>query len=213
MKFRPERVAVVPPGLHPRYSPGGAKSPTPLVSAVGRLVPVKRFDLLVDALVELKRSHPTLEAVIAGDGYKRDELEAQIRGARAEDWLQLPGHISDEAVVDLYRRSWVLASASAREGWGMSITEAAACGTPAVVTRIAGHLDAVEDGRSGLLVRGRDELVGGLDLLIRDPDLRARLGAGALDRAANMQWETAALGVLEVLAAAAIRFRARSPRR
>jgi glycosyltransferase involved in cell wall biosynthesis len=213
MRFRPERVAVVPPGVDARYSPGGAKSPTPLVCAVGRLVPVKRFDVLVDALVELKRSHPALEAVIAGDGYKRDELEAQVHGARAEDWIQLPGRISDAAVVDLYRRSWVLASASAREGWGMSITEAAACGTPAVVTRIAGHLDAVDEGRTGILVRGRDELVSALDLMLRDPDLRARLGAGGRERAANLSWETAALGVLEVLAAEAIRFRARSTRR
>jgi glycosyltransferase involved in cell wall biosynthesis len=213
MRFRPERVAVVHPGLHPRYTPGGAKSPTPLVAAVGRLVPVKRLELLIAALVDVKRDHPALEAVIAGDGYKRDELEAQIHAARAEDWIQLPGRISDEEVVDLYRRAWVLASASAREGWGMSITEAAACGTPAVVTRIAGHLDAVAEGRSGLLITGHDELVGALDQMLRDPDLRARLGAGALERASNMAWEAAALGVLEVLAAEAIRFRARSSRR
>jgi glycosyltransferase involved in cell wall biosynthesis len=76
MNFRPERVTVVHPGVHPRYSLGGEKSKVPLVVAVGRLVPVKRFEMLIDALVELKRLHPTLEAEIAGDGYKRDELEA-----------------------------------------------------------------------------------------------------------------------------------------
>ena len=210
MGFRPERVTVVHPGVHPRYTPGGAKSPAPLVVAVGRLVPVKRFELLIDALVTLKRKYPSLEAVIAGDGYMRDDLEAQLHTTRAEDWIQLPGRISDEAVVDLYRRAWVLASTSAREGWGMSITEAAACGTPAVATRIAGHLDAVEDGRSGILVRGRDELVGALDQMIGDPDLRARLATGAVARAADMPWEASALGVLEVLAAEAIRARARS---
>jgi glycosyltransferase involved in cell wall biosynthesis len=213
MRFRPERVTVVPPGVHPRYSPGGEKSPTPLVVAVGRLVPVKRFELLIDALVALKAEYPALEAVIAGDGYRRDDLEAQLHASRAEDWIRLPGRISDEAVVDLYRRAWVLASVSAREGWGMSITEAAACGTPAVATRIAGHLDAVQDGRSGILVGGRDELVRALDRLLADPDLRARLGAGALTRAANMPWEASALGVLEVLAAEANRHRARSPGR
>jgi len=207
MKFRPERVTVVHPGVHPRYSLGGEKSKVPLVAAVGRLVPVKRFEMLIDALVELKRWHPTLEAEIAGDGYKRDELEAQIHAARAEAWIRLPGHISDEAVVDLYRRAWVLASASAREGWGMSITEAAACGTPAVATRIAGHLDAVDDGHTGLLVGGRDELVGALDRMLRDPDLRSRLGAEAVERAANLTWEVSALAVLEVLAAERLRVR------
>jgi glycosyltransferase involved in cell wall biosynthesis len=210
MGFQPRRVTVVHPGIDPRFQPGGQRSPHPLVLAVGRLVPVKRHDLLVEALIELKTRHPTLEAVIAGDGYERDDLEAQLHAARAEDWIHLPGRISDEEVVDLYQRAWVLASSSAREGWGMTITEAAAAGTPAVVTRIAGHLDAVDDGRSGLLVEGRDGLIDGLDRVLRDPDLRARLSAGAVQHAANMTWEASALGVLEVLAAEAMRVRARS---
>ena len=67
--------------------------------------------------------------MIVGEGYRRDELEAQIHAARAGTWIGLPGRIDEDAKVDLYRRAWVLASASAREGWGMTITEAAACGT------------------------------------------------------------------------------------
>ena len=94
----------------------------------------------------------------------------------------------------------------------MSITEAGMCGTPAVATRIAGHLDAVHDGRSGLLVDGREGLVAGLDRVIRDGDLRARLSAGAVEHAATMTWEASALGVLEVLAAEAQRYHARSAR-
>ena len=89
----------------------------------------------------------------------------------------------------------------------MSITEAASCGTPAVATRIAGHLDAVDEGRSGILVTGRDELVGALDQMIRDPDLRARLAAGAIERAENLTWEASSLAVLEVLAAERLRTR------
>jgi glycosyltransferase involved in cell wall biosynthesis len=213
LHFRRDHVTVVPPGVHPRYSPGGAKSPTPLVVAVGRLVPVKRFDLLIESLVALKAKHPTLEAVIAGDGYRRDELEAQLHATRAEHWIRLPGRISDEEIVDLYRRAWVLASSSAREGWGMSITEAGACGTPAVVTRIGGHLDAVDENRSGLLVEGRDELTAGLDRILTDDDLRTKLAGGAIQRAANLTWDITALGVLEVLAAEAMRHRTRSARR
>ena len=54
--------------------------------------------------------------------------------------MRLAGHVHEDALIDLYRRAWVLVSASAREGWGMTITEAAACGTPAVVTRPAPRL-------------------------------------------------------------------------
>lgn len=202
--FRDHLVHVVPPGIDPRFSPGGAKSPTPLVVAAGRLVPVKRFELLIEAVVALKPAHPDLELVIVGEGYRRDQLETQIHEAGAERWIHLLGHVSDEALVDLYRRAWLLASASAREGWGMTLTEAAACGTPAVVTRIAGHLDAVDEGCSGLLADGCDELRDGIDAVLSDERLRQRLSAGALEHAHRFTWAKTARGTLEVLAAEAM---------
>ena len=202
--FREHLVRVVPPGIDPRFSPGGEQSPTPLVVAAGRLVPVKRFDVLIDALVANKVAHPQLEAVIVGEGYRRDQLEARIHEAGAERWIRLPGHLSDEALVDLYRRAWLLASASAREGWGMTLTEAAACGTPAVATRIAGHLDAVDEGRSGLLADGPDELRDAIGRVLADATLRERLAAGAREHATRFRWAATARGTLEVLAAEAM---------
>jgi hypothetical protein len=133
LKFKSDRVTVVPPGIDPRYTPGGEKSPTPLVVAVGRLVPVKRFDLLIEALVAVKPRHPELEAVIAGEGYCREALEAQIREAGAADWISLPGRIDDEEKIDLYRRAWSLAMTSSREGWGMIIR--GGCNAIPVATR------------------------------------------------------------------------------
>jgi glycosyltransferase involved in cell wall biosynthesis len=170
---------------------------------------VTHSSLPIDALVALKPRHPALRAVIAGEGYCRLDLEAQIRAARAEDWIGLPGRVDDDEVVDLYQRAWVLAMASSREGWGMIVTEAAACGTPAVVTRVPGFVDAVVEGRTGLLADTRDELTAGLDTVLSDPDLRARLGTGAREHAARYTWEATARGTLEVLAQAAIRRRTR----
>lgn len=205
--LNPKRVSVVPPGIHPRFSPGGPKAERPLVVAAGRLVPVKRFDMLVEALVALRQRRGDLEAVIVGEGYCREELESQIHEASAEDWISLPGHVDDAVLVDLYRRAWVVASASAREGFGMTLTEAAACGTPAVATRISGHTDAVIEDRSGLLVDSRDELVDALDRVITDADLRRRLQVGAAEHASQLTWGATARGTLEVLAAEAIRRR------
>jgi glycosyltransferase involved in cell wall biosynthesis len=207
LHFKSNRVTVVPPGVDRRFSPGGPKSPTPLVVAVGRLVPVKRFHLLIDALSESKARHPGLEAVIVGEGYLRDELEGLVREAGAQQWLRLPGHVDDAELVELYRRAWVVASASAHEGWGMTITEAAACGTPAVVTRIAGHADAVAHERSGLLVDDPLGFVPALERVLADEDLRRRLSEGALEHAARFSWGATAYGTLEVLAEEAIRRR------
>jgi glycosyltransferase involved in cell wall biosynthesis len=205
--LNPANVTVVAPGVDPKYTPGGERSDHPLVVAVGRLVPVKRFPLLIDALVALRRRHPTLEAIIVGEGYERPLLEARIRGAGAQGWLRLPGRVSDDELIDLYRRAWVVASTSAREGWGMTLTEAAACGTPAVATRIAGHLDAVADGASGFLVGDHDATIGQLDLILGDPTLRDNLARGAERHAARLTWADTARGTLEVLVGEARRHR------
>jgi glycosyltransferase involved in cell wall biosynthesis len=199
--FRPEMVSVVPPGIDPRFSPGGERSPTPLVVAVGRLVPVKRYDLLIKIMAEVRARHPALELVIVGEGYEKPALEELMASIDVGSWVRFAGKLDDDALVDLYRRAWLLVSASAREGWGMTITEAAACGTPAVVTRILGHLDAVDDEHSGLLADDPRQMVEHLDLALGDNEFRQRLGKGALAHAARFTWAATARGTLEVLAA------------
>ncbi len=207
LRLPESRITVVPPGIDASFTPSGLEEATPLVVAVGRLVPVKRFDRLIDALAAAKSQQPKLRAVIVGEGAERDNLERQIAELGATDWISLPGHVNDEKLLDLYRRAWVLASASQHEGWGMTITEAAACGTPAVATRIAGHSDAVVDERTGLLVDDQAQLTAALVRVLGDDEYRARLSAGALEHAARFTWAATARGTLEVLAAEALRHR------
>jgi glycosyltransferase involved in cell wall biosynthesis len=201
--LRRGQVTVAPPGVDDRYTPGGQRAAAPLVVAVGRLVPVKRFDVLLRSLAEVKKDHPELQAVIIGEGYERPSLEALRDELGATDWVGLPGRVDDDELVAWYRRAWVVASSSQREGWGMTLTEAAACGTPAVATAIAGHADAVLDGESGLLVEGIDELAGALGRVLGDEVLRSRLARGALSRARWFTWDATARRALEALAAEA----------
>jgi glycosyltransferase involved in cell wall biosynthesis len=208
--FRAGRVSVIEPGIDARFSVGAVPlDPQPLVVAVGRLVPVKRFHLLIDAAVALKDRHPGLRVVIVGEGYERPELESRIAAHGAESWIELPGRIDDAELIDLYRRAWVLASTSAREGWGMTITEAAACGTPAVVTDIAGHRDALERDVTGILVDREQPITEALDRVLGDDALRARMSDAAATRAARFTWDATARRALEVLADEARRVRGR----
>jgi glycosyltransferase involved in cell wall biosynthesis len=202
-----QRITVVPPGIDPSFSPGGTRSKTPLVVAVGRLVPVKRFPVLIDALAAVRQRQPELRAVIVGEGYEREALQAQVRELDAEHWISLPGRVEPQALIDLYRQAWLVASASAHEGWGMTITEAAACGTPSVATRIAGHTDAVVHERSGLLVDDPIQMGAAIERVIADDALRASLSSGALSYATRFTWGATALGTLEVLANEALRRR------
>jgi len=198
--LKPERITVAPPGVDARFTPGGARSATPLVVAVGRLVPVKRFDALIRSLAEVKERTPALRAVIIGEGYERPKLEKLRSDLGADEWLELPGRVEDEDLVTWYRSAWVVASSSQREGWGMTLTEAAACGTPAVATAIAGHTDAVLDGESGLLVDRVGQLADALTQVINDDVLRSRLSKGALARARWFTWGATARRSLEALA-------------
>jgi glycosyltransferase involved in cell wall biosynthesis len=210
LKFKPSRVSVVPPGIDPRFTPGDAtneKSPTPLVVAVGRLMPVKRFDELIKVMAEVRRTHPTVELTIASDGAERENLEALVADLDATEWVSMPGRLSDDALVELYRRAWVLASASAAEGWGMTVTEAAACGTTAVVTDIAGHRDAVQPGVTGLLSPDMAALARDISRVLGDADLRQKMSAAGLARAGELTWEATATGTLAALAGEATRLR------
>ena len=87
----------------------------------------------------------------------------------------------------------------------MTITEAAACGTPAVVSDIAGHRDAIVDGHSGLLCADEAQLADNLGAVLTDGALRERLTAGALDRAHDLTWDATALGTFQSLATEARR--------
>lgn len=207
--FKDSAVSVVPVGISSEYCPGGTKSDVPLVVACGRLVAVKQFHRVIEALVAVRASVPQLEAVIMGDGYEREALQEQINAANASDWILLAGFVTDEQKIDYYRQAWVLASASAHEGWGMTLTEAAACGTPAIASNIAGHRDALSDDESGWLFDDHNGFVEKLQTLLTNASERQRLTEGALRYSQRFTWGRTALGTLEVLCNQARRTRER----
>jgi glycosyltransferase involved in cell wall biosynthesis len=202
--FRPELVTAIENGVDAIFTPGGPRSPTPLVLAVGRFAPVKRFELAIDAAVAARRSVPNLTLRIVGDGPLRDALTARTEAAGASGWIELTGRVSHETLRDHYRSAWVVLSASLAEGWGLTLTEAAACGTPAVATDISGHRCSVVDGETGVLAPPSG-LADALTAVLTDHSRRKQLGAAALARAQTLSWEATATGVLAVLHAEVMR--------
>jgi glycosyltransferase involved in cell wall biosynthesis len=198
--FDPSRVTVVPPGVDETFCPGSNRSADPLVVAVGRLVPYKRFDQLIEVLVSLRQRHPRLRAIIAGEGTERAALEGLVHRNGASAWISMPGRLDDDSLLELYQNAWVLLSASAYEGWGLTITEAAACATPSVVSPIVGHVDALDHGISGLLAEPGAEMVEAVHSILSNELLRKRLQRGAWKRAQSLNWDRTALETFRVLA-------------
>ena len=196
--FRSDLVRAVPNGVSTMFQPGGERSSAPLIVAVGRLAPVKRFGALIEAADHARRLVPDLRLEIAGSGPLREELEAQVASLGADHWVRFLGQVPNNELVDLYRRAWVVSSASLAEGWGLTLTEAAACRTPAVATDIRGHRSSVVDGVTGVLAP-LEQLGNALSDILLDEQRRNELGRAALDRARTLTWEATAAGVLAAL--------------
>jgi glycosyltransferase involved in cell wall biosynthesis len=202
--FDPARVVAVPNGVDPTFCPGGTKTAHPSIIAVGRLAPVKRFGLVIDAAAEARRRTPGLRLSIVGEGPLRGELQHQIDRIGGADWIELLGWVAHPELLDHYRRSWLVVSGSLAEGWGLSLTEAAACGTPAVATDINGHRSSVVAEQTGRLV-AHERLGSAIADLLADDPLRRRFADAAVARARTLTWEASALGLTRCLHAEVLR--------
>jgi glycosyltransferase involved in cell wall biosynthesis len=119
----------------------------------GRLVPVKRVDLVLQAFLESSESLREWDLVVAGTGPLREALERSV-----PDWLRervrFTGFLQPEEINAAYRSCDVLVHASMREPWGLVIHEAVAAGMAVIATDIAGSaLELVRHRINGLLVR------------------------------------------------------------
>lgn len=197
------QLTVIPPGVHERFTPDESqRSASPEVVVVGRLAPVKRQRLALDALVVARNSIPDLHVRLVGDGPDRAAIEAWITEHDAGEWVSLDGRVSDAALVHAYRSAWLVVSASHAEGWGMSLTEGGACGTPCVATDIAGHRGAAIDGVTGLLVTDTKQLGFTITDLLLDVARRTAMSAAAIEHASGLSWTAVATRQLDVLCAA-----------
>ena len=199
--LRPDRVQVVHNGISTRFVPGEEPTkPRPHdILAVGRLVPVKRFDMLIRAAAGASRTVPDRTLTIGGDGYERERIERQNEGGGVGSGVGTGGRITDDDLIVHYQRARAVASASVREGWGLTLTEAAACGTPAVATRVVGHIDTVADGVSGILVDDEPGLARALIDVCTDDRRWTSLVEGAIDHAENFSWDRTAVEIFAAL--------------
>lgn len=190
--FDPTLIRVIPNGLdHTLYTPGPDDPPGPTVLSLGRVEPYKRLDLLLSAMAIVRQRLPQARLVVTGSGTALDSLKRQANVLGLDSCVEFKGFVSEGEKVRIYRSARVLANPSEKEGWGLTVLEANACGTPAVASDVPGLRDAVKSGKTGILVPHADvpALAEALLRVLADDAEWRRLRQGALDWAGQFSWE------------------------
>ncbi|GAA2693728.1 MULTISPECIES: glycosyltransferase family 4 protein [Actinosynnema] len=185
-------VFIVPNGTA-RVFPEVGRTAAPTIVVVGRLVPHKRVDLLLERLPEVLARFPDLVVHFVGDGPERERLrELAAPLGRA---VLFHGRQPDAVRDELLGRAWLTASASSAEGWGCSVVEAAAAGVPCVGRRVPGIRDSVVDGVTGWLVDDERDLGKAVVRALRavtSPEDAAVVAARCRAWAARFDWDRSA---------------------
>lgn len=188
---RTDAVQVLPYGVSPSLTPPNelSRAPDPTILRllfVGRLVYYKGLDVLLHAVAHI--TDRPVQLTIVGEGPLRPELEVLVARLGLQDRVELVGAVDDAGLLELHRSHdvFVMPSGSRAETFGMAMCEAMAAGLPAVSTSVGTGTDWVNlDGVTGLVVPPGDPaaLAEALHTLAADPDLVARLGQAARERA------------------------------
>ncbi len=196
------RIAVVHNGS-PEVEQGLTVQPErtawPSVVYVGRLVPHKRVELLLEAVADLRPEFPGLRLRVVGQGLWEPQLRLLADGLALDGAVSFEGFVSEVEKREILSRSWLLALPSIKEGWGLAVVEAASCGTPSVAFRVGGLPESIADGTTGLLADDYPGFVDSVRRLLRSEALRSELGSAARLRARTFTWDATAAAVLEVI--------------
>lgn len=205
----PTRVHVVPNGVDIPQDPRSARGPEQVVLTVARLTQTyKGHDVMLRALPLIRERVPNARWVVVGDGPLRRSLERAAAAGGLQDAVSFIGAVDDHERDRWLARARVFAMPSrlpegglGGEGFGIVYLEAAAHGLPVVAGNVGGALDAVEDGRTGILVDPTDHEVvaDAVAGLLEDRQRAEALGQAGIERSRRFAWPQITAQVEDIL--------------
>jgi glycosyltransferase involved in cell wall biosynthesis len=197
-----QKIVVVPPGtdtvkFHPDFSQKGEK----LIVHVGRLKRYKSADHLIMAAKLLTQKRKDFKVMILGDGDDVPRLKELNTKLGLDDIVQFTGFIPESEKVLVYQKAALLVENSVKEGWGLIVMEANACGTPVVASKVPGLVDSVIENKTGFFYEygNIEELAQKIERLLDDAPLRNEIGKNGIEWANQLTWDKTAGMMLDAI--------------
>ena len=200
-----ERISVVYNGSDDQAldeeSIGDPKIGTPYFLWLSRVHRYKGIWTALEAFAEFAKKHENVKLVVAGDGPLLKKIPAWLKQRGLVDRVDLLGFVSSEKKKSLLKHAVALLQTSYKEGWGLTVVEAARLNTTTIASDVPGLRDSVRNGETGLLFQAgdKDACAFEMDRLYSNDDLRTRLENAARSYADEFRWETAAEQTLNIL--------------
>ena len=197
-----ENISVIPCGIDTDfYSPGKPDPEQGTFLYVGRLKKYKGVQIILAALAVLRDAGKNYRLVVLGSGDYEEELKKTALRLGLDRAVTFEGFVPQERKLHWLRKACAAVFASEKEGWGLTVIESNACGTPVIASNSDGLRDSVQDDRTGILVpHGNVEyLATQMDRLATDPDLRSDLGKNGRVWATGFNWDATADRMIDVM--------------
>lgn len=190
----PENIHIVNNGIDYKKFYLTDKTTNPSFTYLGRLKIHKNIHIAITAFAQILKIHPTAIFNIVGEGESIFPLKRLVRNLGIEKNVIFYGKVTEELKAKILAESWVMLQPSQLEGWGITVIEANAAGTPVIASNVNGLRDSVVDQETGFLVKPRSiiELAQAMDKLIIDQTLRERLSNRAVMWAKHFTWDKSA---------------------
>lgn len=181
------------------------RSSTPLLVTWSRLRKYKSVDIAIRAFGIIHEQRPDARMLIIGRGPDEPRLRKLVRDLHLDDVIEFAGHLPWAELTDVLHRAHVFMNPSPKEGWGLTVIEANACGLPVVASDRPGLRDSVLHGETGLLVPYGDPaaMAAAVDRLLTDHAMWQTTSDAARDWARTFSWERCGRESLEIFQTAA----------
>ncbi len=178
-----EKITVISPTVAMLKSKTLSKNKNPTLIYLGRLAPIKRIELLLTATSQLEKIIAHLSVWIVGSGNKDyiQKLIDQVNSSRLGKTIKFFNSVSEIKKYELLQKAWINIHPSIKEGYGLTVVEAARMGTPTIAFYVGGLRDIIQHRKTGVLVKPESSVAmsAAIKELIEHPNQRIRMGQRA----------------------------------